>query len=482
MEDEYNTLDNLDDDFYEQDIYDEEYEYDYNDDNYNYEDYDEYLDKSLEENAKIPENEYEEYEEYDDYYEYEDYDEEKNENTFGLIIRKLIKYFIIFLILIFIIWLIFIFIKPKANNNKVKDDDVKVIKKNNSNYEEMFLKMKNATLNYYNEDNLEDENTLSLEQMKDANLIDNIASSYNLEKSYAKVTKNDSDYKLEIHVVDNEKEYSKSYILGKYIYCNDTYLCEKDSSLEKELYEYEKANSPILSNWSAWTNYEQTSCDTNKITCDDNDINCLTEVKISSKNITTGKENKVYKTSRSAFKTIEKEVKQVCGNYDYIKINGVYYRTEKDSNFKLLGAIKKDTRSNYYNFRYNGRNSYHTPPNDTINTRYVFVDADYSNCSNTCSDHPNYYYDSYTFTKSLVPVTNPLLDCNNHITKVIPNYLIEPQQITVSRDEVKQELVCYKSSRTRTKENQENTIKWSNYDDRELLDNGYSYTGNRKEK
>ena len=187
-----------------------------------------------------------------------------------------------------------------------------------------------------------------------------------------------------------------------------------------------------------------------------------------------------YQTERSAFKTLEKEIRPICKNYDYIKINGSYYRTIKDSNYKLIGNIKSNTQADYYNWKYNGRKLYHNPPSDTVNTRYVFVREDYSNCSTTCSDHPDYYYDSYTYTKELTRVNNTESDCNSLITKVVPNFGIEPQKITVSREEKSINTVCYESIRTRILNEGKKTTKWSNYNDKKLLEKGYNYTGKNK--
>lgn len=246
----------------------------------------------------------------------------------------------------------------------------------------------------------------------------------------------------------------------------------------KYLYEYVKEEKK--SSWSTWTNEIETSCDTKTITC--NDDTCNKEVEVTKKNVQLASENKIYTSSRSAFKTNGKEIKQVCRNYDYIKINGIYYRTESNSGFKDIGLIKKTTQSNYNNWIYRGRSSFKNPPNDTLTVRYVFVEADYSKCGDTCSDGPNYYYDMYTFRYSLSYSANPQSDCNNLIQKGIPDYSINPQQISVARLEKKYTTVCYKKERTKITSTDVKENKWSTYNDENLLNSGYIYSGNKKEK
>ena len=491
MKDEFNEFveyENLEDDYpFEDDYYyedDDFFDTMSSDDNYEDDDvYKDYQSYDVDRNNT----------EYDTYSEYSEEEEGSKKDFRGIVVKLIIILFTIALV----IWLVIMGISAnndgkKSNNN----DEVTTVKSIKTDNDKLFEKMKEAALNYYNEDNIDsDDNTLTLQMMIELELIADIDDQYDLEESQASITKSDSEYQLNLKLVYDQITKTKTYLVSNYSYCDTTYLCEKQenssedsdsSSVEDEdvdayLYEYIKEGKISLSDWSLWSDYEKTSCDTEKVSCNNSDGNCLTEVKIYKRGERTGTQNKVYKNYRSAFKTLEKETGKVCGNYDYIKINGVYYRTEKDSNFKVLGAIKKDTQSNYYNWKYNGRASYKTPPNDTINTRYVFVSADYTSCGTTCNNGPNYYYDSYVFTKGITAVSSLTADCNTLVTKVIPNYSITQQEITVSREEGVYETACYKSIRTRTKTD-DSTTKWSKYNDEKLLDDGYTYTGNKKEK
>ena len=466
-------------DFYEDDdLYYDELEYD---DDFDYENYS--TDDDDDQDSRIETTNYDEYEydreDYGDYdndtYVYEDeYEKTSNKKYYLKDSIKKVLFIIFIIILIFILLLFFKSIK-RNKVSKNTNDAIKVIKKIETNYNDIFDKMKNASLEYFTKERINGENTLTLLKMQELNLIDNVDSKYDSVKSVATLTKNI----LKIEAVADNKSKTKTYVVGNYIYCKDTYYCEKSSTMENKSYEYSKDGDKHFSDWSNWTEYEETSCDTKEISCNEDDYSCLTEVKTDYKT-TINEKNMVYQTSRNAFSTKDKEISKVCSNYDYIKINGIYYRTDKDSNFKVLGLINKNTVSNYYNWRYNGREKYHNPPSDTINTRYVFVSEDYSNCDDTCSDHPDYYYDSYTFTKQLVKVINTTNDCNTFINKVIPNYIIENQKITVSREENISDKICYKSTRTREVSQDEKEIEWSNYNDKKLLENGYNYTGSFK--
>lgn len=460
MKDETYTDDfNEDDDLYYEDLeYDDEFDYT---DDYQPEEIDRYLE-----------------DEEDSYDEYDETEEKETKVEKHYYLKNSVKgiIFIIFVILLIIILLIFFKSLKAKNTNKTDNNEVKVIKKlekvTNSN--DIFNKMKDASLKYFTKEKLETEKSINLATMKDLNLIELNSNKYDITKSQATLDNN----KLKIDLYTGSKKETKSYIVGNYIYCKDTYYCEKSSTLESKSYEYTKEGKKNISDWSNWSEYEETSCDVKEITCQKDDIDCLTEIRTDSKN-TQEEKNMVYQVSRSAFKTLTKEIKSTCSNYDYIKINGIYYRTEKNSNYKMLGAITKDTKSNYYNWVYNGRNKYHNPPSDTIDTRYVFVGADYSNCGATCKDHPDYYYDVYKFNKSLVQVNNTN-ECSNLVNRVVPNYAIEEQKITVSRLEKQTASICYKSERTRQINQEENIIKWSNYNDKKLLKEGYNYTGEYK--
>lgn len=454
--DEFDEVDNTNDDFFEQDnyYYDDESSFDNVLDDYDYLDYN---------YDSVNRND-------EDYYDY-DYSEESQEDNYNKKTNfrtKIVKLILVLITILLVLWVITLF--TKTNNNKVKenDDEVKVIKTTTIDYEEMFLKTKTAALKYYNEERVVD----SLDQEKSLKLLESLeyltidSNEYNLDQSNVMLIENDDKYSLIITLIYDDESQNRTYEVDNYSYCIDSYLCDEQNILgdtedntqeinestnesQTEATTNQEVKKVNLSSWSLWSNYERASCDTQTITCEENDTNCLKEVKTYERKEKVSTYNKVYSNSRLAFSNNETETINICNKYDYVKINGIYYRTEKNSNFKVLGAIKKDTKSNYYNWRYDGRSSYITPPSDTITTRYVYVEPDYSNCGNTCTNNPKYYYDKYTFTKSLVAISNPATDCTTLSLKVVANYSILKQNINVSREENLYGTVCYKSTRTR---------------------------------
>lgn len=467
IEDNYNYDDTSD--FDNLDNYDD-IDYDYFNDYHNYDTDDTIYREELNHS----------YDEDDDYN--DDYDDQKNDFR-----NKLIRIIFCITLVIFAFGLLVIGSNNLSKSNKSNSNSVKIVKKTKvTDYNEMFLKTKNASLKYFDEERLKTATVVDLKTLITVKLLDN-DSGYNLKKSIIKLEKKNDYYELNVELVKNNIKKSKSYKVYNYDYCKNTYLCEEENNIKEEnsedanlyLYEYVKETTK-LSNWSSWSNEIEVSCDTESISCNDN--NCLKEIKIITNNININTSNKVYKTSRLAFKTNGKEIKTVCRDYDYIKINDIYYRTDNNSGFKDVGLIKKTTQDNYNNWIYKGRASYKNPPSDTITNRYVFVDADYSDCSDTCDDGPNYYYDMYSFSRNLNYTANPESDCNSLIQKGIPNYSIKEQQIGVSRLENNYKKVCYKKERTRHIEKNSKESKWSEYNDQDLLNNDYVYSGNKKEK
>ena len=110
---------------------------------------------------------------------------------------------------------------------------------------------------------------------------------------------------------------------------------------------------------------------------------------------------------------------------------------------------------------------------------------------------PKYYYDKYTYTGgSLSSVTNTTstpgqtssssstevsASCGEYVTKTVPIYSTITKSDIATRTEPLYGTVCYKATRTRNVVDPGKTLnKWSTYNDRSLLDNGWYYTGATK--
>lgn len=499
---------------------DNQYTYDEYDDDYYYDDEDE-IDED-----EIDEEEYANYEEDEDEDEYDD--EYKKFDVRDLLDRN--KLITIVLVVVAIGVVIFTGNRVLSNNDK-SDDKSKVVVKNKeveSNMTKDIESIKEKVLTYYNSDNvpkeISDESSLTLKELKEKDIIDTLSiDNYDLEKSYVKLTKKDGSYELDIYLNNNKLAKSKTFEVNNYHYCTNTFLCIKNDKLEDSItpsnedasnenkeeetqgkeekeekgstgsggktqssktyvYKYVKGGNTKLSTWSLWSNYQRTNCSTTSVTCSSNDTNCLKEVKLFQRKERVGSYPRVYRATKNVLIAAGTESKKACSTADYVKINGSYYQVPRNSNYQSVMGITSSTRGTRGSWVYNGRRVYQTPPADSINTRYIYVGFDDSNCGDTCSSLPNYIYDVYTFN-SMSKVSSITAGCKSTVSKQIPNYFISSSTVSITRDEGIYGTVCYASTRTRKIETpSKSDVKWSSYNNKELLNNGYKYTGEKKEK
>lgn len=454
--------------------------------------------------------EYSNYSENDEYtYETDDdYDEseysEKNilfENR-----TKIVVGLVIVLVLALVVWLIPQFIGQNKNNSS----ETSLTK--NATIENDMIKLKQAALKYYEEGtvptDISGNNKLTLSEMLSKKLIKNFTSSYNKKKSYISLTKLEDEFLLEIKLVYGQSSKKKEYHLSNYSYCTSTYLCEKedimdpnpsvdteedetvevgdtesgDDDVENYKYEYSKTGNGKLSDWSRWSQYVKTSCSTEAVTCKDNDFNCLSERKLYNRKEKLGTVQKKYSTSRNNYTFIGKESINGCSNYDYIKVNNIYYKTASSNQFTSVGSFSASSPKGQGAWTYVGRKMYQTPPSDSLKTKYVFVSSE-SYCEN-CQSTPTFTYDVYQFNGNLQNVSNINNECvNKKKSKNIFVYNISNQSISVNRTENIYATVCYKSERTRSIVKQgAKKVVWSTYNDESLLNDGYTYTGKTEER
>lgn len=484
----------------------ENYTYDEYDDDYYYEEDDSVLDEI---------EDYENYQNED--YSYDDDDDDDSDK------RNLIRGKIIKAIIVVVVIGVVIFTGNRLlsfGKNNVKDDSNVATKVDSKkvNIDDDIENIKNGVLSYYTSENVPKEkdanSLLTLDDLSKNNLLPKLSSiNYDKEKSYTKLINNGDKYILEIYLKNKETSKSKTYEVNNYNYCSNSYLCLRDDALnssndidntldedtaddidseidfendfddndENYLYKYIKNNSSKrLSTWSLWNNYQRTSCNTSSKTCSNDDMNCLEEVKLYQRKERIGSYPRVYTATKNSIKLNKTEKKQTCNNFDYVKINNNYYQLPLNSKYSDITKINANTRANYGNFSYNGRKTYTMPPTDTINTYYIFVGIDNANCGDNCSNLPKYIYDSYTFNKQLKPVTK-IKNCDKISNSTVPTYTIAPETVSVAREEGLYGTVCYASTRTRNILTSDNSdIKWSYYNDRELLDAGYIYSGEKK--
>ena len=276
---------------------------------------------------------------------------------------------------------------------------------------------------------------------------------------------------------------------------------EKQCKPKEYVYEYIKTTDDKFSEWSTWSNWTKTDCDTNEINCDDNDSTCLNKLQLLKRKEQIGTYKKSYSRERNVVKQTGSYIEKSCSKYNYVEINKTIYATKTTTTYTTINTITSATRSTTGAWSYNGRASYSNPPRDTNSTHYKFVGADYSYCGDTCTSLPNYYYDSYTYTGGLTKVSSATVpgnttstttattskeyeaSCGGYTYKTIPIYGTITVTDKVTRDEPLYGNVCYKSTKNRTLIEKGTTeIKWSSYNDSNLLNDGWTYTGKKKLK
>lgn len=390
-----------------------------------------------------------------------------------------------------------------------------------------------------------DTDKLSLSKMIDKKLvtkiIDKEGKTCNQKKSYIKITKKENEYFLKVNLVcDDEEDYIVAH-LNNYEYCNNTYICETkvenndkeeiedttnntdsniissnqssnniqsktttkkttkkvstkgklttnkgsieitDTTTKTYLYEYSKTNNHTYSSWSLWNNWERVDCNTQEITCTSKTDICLKELKRYDRKENVDTYNKTYETTKVTMKYDGITTTSACYNNNYVKINNKFYKTAGD--YSSINNVNASIARNINSWTYSGRSSYQTPPADTKSMHFILVGVDYSKCNNTCTNLPNYYYDKYIYNDNLTEITSSNLTCNTNTTKNIYTYNQKNENVTFSRTETLYGTVCYKSERQRTLISSGTTQKkWSNYNDKNLLNNGYNYTGSKKKK
>lgn len=260
-------------------------------------------------------------------------------------------------------------------------------------------------------------------------------------------------------------------------------------------YEYKKVEGAKYSAWSNWTPWQHTDCNTTAYGCDDHDPNCLKKVQVFKRKEQVGTYNKEYVATRQELKHTNSYEQQACANYNYISFgNRLYIVTTA---YSTINSVTSATQRSIEGWKYNGRKSFVTPPSDTLTTRYKYVGGDFSNCSGTCTTPPRKIYDTYTYngaigivssiTASGTVTTNNgqalTVNCAQITKKVIPIYVNVTAYEKAVRKEALYGTVCYASTKTRSLLNGGSSdIRYSKYNDKNLLNQGYYYTGVSRKK
>ena len=446
----------------------------------------------------------------------------------------------------------------EANNKNVTISEKSLDALTSQIFADNIERMKEAAISYYTVERLPEEvgesDKMTLSDMIGKKiitpLIDKNNKAVDVEESYVKITKTEDEYILKVNIKDSEKEDYILVHLGCYNYCED-YICEKQNKPSSDVpikqgkeedkvviqptpqpnpvptpqptpqpepvptpqpnptptptpepdeedkeyeYEYAKTTNAKFSSWSKWNPYEKTSCDTKAVTCAANDTKCMEELKLYNRKEKIGTYEKKYvATSKKQVQVASYEQKS-CKNWEYVIINEKTYAVTKT--YTSITTVTGYTQGNVGGWNYVGRDNYTNPPTSSNGNYYVFVGADYSYCSDTCSTLPNFTYDQYTYTGDMSEVSStgsaPTLvgesttvtaECGDLVVKTIPVYRTIEVSDVATRTEPLYGTVCYKSTRNRTLlEAGKTTKKWSYYNNLSLLNDGYYYTGSVRVK
>lgn len=228
-----------------------------------------------------------------------------------------------------------------------------------------------------------------------------------------------------------------------------------DTTNNKYRYQYVNKLHIKYTNWLNWEKIGDVSCNDKNIVCDDSKI-CIKEEQIK-KYIN----NQKYITNKVSLQSIGNKVIKGCKNTNYIFYNNKLYQTNSEY-------------SNLNNWIYIGRFLYKNPPNDTLNFKYIYYSIDYSKCNNICNGNEQYYYDKFMYENISISKFN----CIDYELKRINIYSYIQNNIINYRNE-EDNYRCYKEIRTRNIVDN-NQYVWSNYENKQLLDNGYEYTGKKE--
>lgn len=480
------------------------------------------------------------------------YTEEYEANGFPL--RKfLLRLIFVITFICLLIWLIPKFTSPKLNNqNDLETSPIK-----NPVFKSNLQKLQEVGVDYYTKERLPKEvgtsSKLTLGDMISKKLIVPLVDQENRacdsKKSYVKVTKMEQEYLMKVNLKCPKEEDYILVHLGNYNYC-DTAVCpKKEIELEKEKskpkeeisfgkknvsqksipttnevnetivenkpieteikepeitkptqiagyeYEYKKVEGAKYSAWSNWTPWQHTNCSTTAYGCDDHDPNCLKKVQVFKRKEQVGTYNKEYVTTRQEIKYTNSYEQQTCANYNYISFgNRLYIATNA---YSTINAVTSTTQRNIEGWKYNGRKSFATPPNDTLTTHYKYVEGDFSGCSRTCATPPKKIYDMYTYSGAIGIVSSATasgtvatnngqaltVNCASTIKQTVPIYANLTTYEKAVRKEALYGTVCYSSVKTRNLlSSGSSDIRYSKYNDRNLLNQGYYYTGVSRRK
>ncbi len=438
-------------------------------------------------------------------------------------IKKFIILFVIVLILIIILNMLSKDMTKEVVTN-VENKDIVLYK--NSTYKENLDHISDVMYGYFTRDKLKElkdkDFKMTVKELIDdgqlVSIVDNYDKVCDDENSYVELSKyNDKEYVLKIKLKCSKEDDYVLKRIGHYNYCSN-YLCEKENVkvVDKKskpnkvvkFSEEEKVNKKIkakpkevspyvpvadttksfqyatttgvkLNKWSNWSGWIKTSCDMPQENCDDRNPLCRRKIVLYNQDEKIGSYNHVYEYPRKELTQSTTSQIKGCNAYNYVVINGVTYATS--TVYTTINSISSSTKSTQGSWIYKGEQTLDSVASDTATTVYKFVKMDFSACEETCEGKPiKFVYDVYEYTGTLQDTnTDPKgLLCNGAYTKTVASYQIADSSTKEKRKEPVYGKVCYYNMKTRKANRKGNTTtQFSTFNDVNLLNSGYYYTG-----
>lgn len=446
-----------------------------------------------------------------------------NERKDNFSIRDVILQILFVIVFVFILMLIFPTKKQVENLINVPTYD--------NVFNENILAMKEAAKSYYTTARLPqkvgDKVSMTLGEMEDLKIIlpftDSKGRACDKTESYVEVTKKDDEYIMKINLKCTDEENYLLVYMGCYDYCKTT-ICEKneediktpvinptpkptpqpvpakkcpisscpagstlvnknsadcyckkvDTPVTKEyICEYLKVTDPSYSAWGAWSDYSETvayETDLKQVRTKTKTVEKTEKVLVGYKTITYYDETKpIYETVNVKVGT--KTIKS-CVKYETTYVNTGEYE------YGQWTASGTKTFSNQTSV-----------PADNDTTKYVFLKTQYNANCGLCANGIEYVYTVYSRTK--IPVKKEQYTCTNWTSKtedvyaskkVLVGYGTSTKKDPVYETRTVNTNVTLYSYRTRTLKEGTKDIKWDTCTNSSLVDQGYKFTGNKKEK
>lgn len=411
-------------------------------------------------------------------------------------------------IALFIFLLMWLFPLKSDLNNAVQNLNDNEVEVNNVLYDRIFnenvIAMKDAAKSYLTTPRLPqkvgDKVKLTLGEMLDKKIIlpfvDKNGDACSLTESYVEVTKYDEEFVMKVNLKCGEEENYLLVYMGCYDYCQ-TAVCEKNKSdikkpvvystktekpvvskpvqnvvqkptpvtpteTKKEyIYEYVKTTEGYYteSDWSEWSTKEVSA-----------NNNTAVKTKTVAQKILKGY-NVTTKTDKSqpvyGSKIINTGVENllVCDKYDYV-VSGTSTTTSDE-------------------WTYAGYVTLYSVPTSTSTVKYEYVKTVDESCDEGCASTVGRVYKKYVKASTTTDLTKYAC-VSSHIesTKLFAEVktIIGYKTTTTKEPVYEYKKVKYYSYKTRTWHEGTTDKKWSTYNDTTLLNGGYQYTGNKKEK